>query len=250
MQWADITAALTNYLEAAPVGQPTPANLAAAFPTIVNNAELRIYRDVDFLAFRGQNTSLTTTAFNAVFSLTGLAGQQIDGTAVAYAWPVVVEGISIYTPAAAGLNGVPVSLEFVSLDFIDFIQNGYGTYSIGACYCAMRDDQTVILCPIPDNVYHTSVTGVWRPAPMSSSNTTTWLGTYASDLFFSACMIEAEGFIRNFGAQSDDPRTAMSWETQYQKHWLGIVNEERRRKGLSPLPLETLPPSLSNQPRP
>jgi uncharacterized protein YkwD len=62
-------------------------------------------------------------------------------------------------------------------------------------------------------------------------------------------MIEAEAFVRNFGAQSADPQAAMSWNQTYKTQWLGLTNEERRRKGLSPLPAQALPPSMSDQPR-
>lgn len=253
MTWDDLNAALLNYLEAGPVGSAMPANLAAAIPVIVNNAEMRIYRDLDFLAFRGQNTSLTVTDGSRVFSLTPMAGQQIDGTGVAYGWPVVVEGIALVLPAGAdATTGTAIPLEPAGLDFIDFIwpkQNVTQRPVLGSAYYAMLDDQTAIICPTPDAPFQAVVTGVWRPEPMSSTNTETWLGTYASDIFFDASMIEAEGFIRNFGAQGDDPRTAMSWEQSYKTHWIALVNEERRRKGLSPLPVNAVPPSMSDQAR-
>ena len=253
MNWTDINAALMNYLEAGPVGSAMPPNLAAAIPTILNNAELRIYRDLDFLAFRGQNTSLNVTGGNRVFSLTALSGQQIDGTPVAYGWPVVVEGIALVIPAGASFAaGTMVVLEEASLDFIDFMwpqQNVTQPPVRGAAYYAMRDDQTAIIGPTPDANYRGVVTGVWRPEPMSSTNPVTWLSTYASDIFFSASMIESEAYVRNWGAQGDDPRSAMSWEQSYKAHWIGLVNEERRRKGLSPLPVNAVPPSMSDQPR-
>ena len=54
-------------------------------------------------------------------------------------------------------------------------------------------------------------------------NTTTWLGDNVPDLFFCACMVEAAGWMQNFGAQSDNPQMALSWEARYAER-----SEERR----------------------
>lgn len=253
MQWPDLTAAIQNWLEEGGVGAATTADFTAAVPVIVNNAELRIYRDCDFLATRGQNSTVAVVPGYRTFQLSALTGQQIDGTTVAYPQPVIVEGIALVTPAGLSPpSGTMVPFIPASLDFIDFIwpmENFMASPALGSSYYAMLNDQTVVLAPTPDAAYQVVVTGLWRPAPMSSANPTTWLGTYASDLLFAACMIEGHGWIQNFGAQAENPQASLSWQQTYQQHWLGIVNEERRRKGLSLMPPDAMPPSMSDQRR-
>ena len=42
------------------------------------------------------------------------------------------------------------------------------------------------------------------------------------------------GYQRDFGAQSDDPAAAQSWENQYEKLLMGANAEEMRRKFAAP----------------
>ncbi len=253
MNWTDLTAALQNWLEQGGVGAATTADFTAALPVIVNNAELRIYRDCDFLATRGQNSSLVVVAGSRQISLAAITGQQIDGTTAAYQQPVIVEGIGLVTPAGLGpAFGITVPFIPASLDFIDFIwpqQYFSAPPVLGSSYYALLSDQTVVLAPTPDAAYQVVVTGLWRPAPMSSSNPTTWLGTYASDLLFASCMIQGHAWIQNFGAQAENPQASLSWQQVYQQHWLGVANEERRRKGLPLMPPDAMPPSMPVQER-
>lgn len=258
MQWPDISSALQNYLEAAPVGQSPTPDFTAAIPVIVNNGELRIYRELDFLATRGTNVSLICTpgsrqlllgslTSNPAFTLDdpylGLldAGNVIgDGTPTnpmvggfitAYPYPVVVQRIGLLVGSAW------VPLAEVSLDFLDLIwpnTTQVGVPSPGFGYFAMLDHATALIAPTPVSAYRTQVVGTWRPVPMSAANPETWLGDNLSDLFFAACMVEASAFIRNFGAQSDDPRMAVSWETHYQALKAAALEEEQRRKGQGP----------------
>jgi hypothetical protein len=74
------------------------------------------------------------------------------------------------------------------------------------------------------------VVGTIRPTPLSASNTTTYLTNYLSDLFFAACMSAVAGYQRDYGSQSDDPKSAMSWETQYAQRLASANKEELIRK--------------------
>jgi len=65
---------------------------------------------------------------------------------------------------------------------------------------------------------------------LSSLNTTTYLTQHLSDLFFAACMCSIAGYQKDFGAQSDDPRNAVSWEQQYAQRLNSANKEEMRRK--------------------
>jgi hypothetical protein len=227
MQWPDLVAQLSYYCQ-----QEQPdASFTAATPTFVNHAELRCYRELDFAAASGQNTSLATTALSKTVDLTVTTGQTIHGTAVAYQFPVVVETLA----ARVGNRWIPFQL--TSLDWLDFVwpdETVSAPPVPGLAYYHMLDSQTARLAPVPDMIYPLRVTGTWRPAPMSADNPITWLGTYLPDLLFNAVMIEAMAYQRDFGAQSDNPQAALSWEAKYQDCKRNALREEALRKGLGP----------------
>ena len=97
MQWTDINAALQNYLQQ----DDAIANFTSAVPVIVGNAELRIYRDLDFIATRGANASLSFTAGSRTLSMAKMTGASVGGFAVQNPYPVVVQSIAAILPAAS-----------------------------------------------------------------------------------------------------------------------------------------------------
>jgi len=74
------------------------------------------------------------------------------------------------------------------------------------------------------------VVGTIRPTPLSSNNTTTFLTNQLSDLLFAACMSAIAGYQKDYGTQADDPKSAMSWENQYQMRIASANKEEMMRK--------------------
>ena len=74
----------------------------------------------------------------------------------------------------------------------------------------------------------------------------TYISLYLPDLLVAAMMIFMSGFMRAFGAQSDDPAQATSWESEYTKLFASAnVFEQRKRYAsgawgsLSPTPIAT-----------
>lgn len=248
MQYTDLTAALQNYLEAAPVGQAPTQDFTSALSVIINNAELRIYRDIEFLALRGTGVA-TATAGNRLIDLLTTAsidiGRVVSGgttvkSATAYPNPVRLESASVEVTPFGQSSPLTIQLEPASIDFIDAVwpnQQATAAPAYGSAFFCLLSDSYLVIAPTPDVAYPLVLTGIWRPAPMSAANPTTWLGEEAADLLFAACMCEASAFIRNFGAQSDDPRMAMSWEATYAFHKAGAENEERKRRGLPTAPM-------------
>lgn len=249
MTYAQLTTQLKAYLNEVTPG----ANFTTALPNIVNNAELRIYRELDFLATRGQNRSVPFTAGNRLISFSPMTGQLIDGTgAVAQQWPVVVQGLAAIVSEWEDMTdefgrpitdefGVPIQADYptivrflpVSVDWIDTTWPREATTGVPGqpfAYFAMLDDQTAMVAPTPDIAYTSIVTGTWRPAPMSDSNTTTWLGTNLPDLLFIASMVEGLNFQRNV----TDPQKILSWEQRYQDGKTVAFEEEQRRKAMGP----------------
>jgi hypothetical protein len=220
-----------NTLLVIPSGDPS---FAAILPALIDDAEQRIYRELDFLYTR---TTYDSTPVNFVNG-----SRVINAPSTA----IVIQGLSAITPvgsqAAAGTRNV---LELVSLDFID---STWPTESVTALpqYFAMKTDTIVVVAPTPDNNYIAEFTGTFRPPPMSATNQETWLGDHLPDLFLAACMVFGSAYLRDYGAGSSDPQLAMSWEAHYQSHKQSAIEEEQRRKTqgtgwspYSPTPLST-----------
>ncbi len=231
--WTTLSAQLVNYLQQ----DPASTNFTAALPTIVSNAELRIYRELDFLATRGQNSSVSFTGGSRTLSLAGMTGQLVGGLAVAPSYPIVVQGLAVIIPfpdlPAAGTR---VRFTLTSVDFIDAIwpqeavTGTPGAAPTPFAYYAMLDHQTAIVAPTPATDWVAEVTGTFRPAPMSATNEETWLGDNLPDLLFCACMIE--GF--KYQREVSDPKMALPWEQRYEECKTAAFSEEQRRKGLGP----------------
>lgn len=223
LDYTTLVATLNNLLQ-----ETGSADFTAILPNIIDDAEQRIYRELNFIAQRQENTSLTTSSGTRALALTS--------TTLSC---VTVEQVALFTPAGAGpSSGTRVQYQGpVSLDFINMVwpsqsaTSAPSLYSSG--YWAMADAQTVVLAPTPDASYTAGITGVFRPAAMSSSNPTTYLGTSYPDLFLSACMVFGAAYQRDFGQSSDDPAKALSWEAHYQSEKQSAVEEEARRRGES-----------------
>ena len=69
-----------------------------------------------------------------------------------------------------------------------------------------------------------------RPLPLSASNTTTLLTVYFPDLFLNAALAIGYGYLKDYGAATDDPKAGVSWETKYQQQLKSAVVEEGRKK--------------------
>lgn len=209
---------LVNYLTNLLVVPADNADFVTILPQLINDAEQRIYRELDFLYTR---TTYDSTPVNFV-----------NGSRVitAPATAIVIEGLAAITPYGATADmGTRVQLERTSLDFIDSIWPTAGTLGVPKFY-AMKTDTIAIIAPTPDANYNAEFTGTFRPDPIAFANQTTWLATHLPDLLLAACMVFGAGWLRDYGQASDDPHLAMSWETHYQTHKQSAIEEEQRRK--------------------
>lgn len=202
-------------------------NLSALLPSAVDYAEDRIYKDpgFSFLALEDVDYTPCTIGNRAILRPTRV---------------LIVEQINILTPAGAVaadpvVDRVP--LERVSLSFLDQVWGG-GAYSpcmtgVPAKYAALSDTQ-FRLGPLPDAPYLAEFIGPTRPVPLSDDNRTTFLTLNMPALFTAATMVYLCGaYLKNFGAQSDNPQQTQSWENQYQILKIGPAVEEARRKSES-----------------
>jgi len=213
-------------------------------PTIIAYAEGRIYRDCAFLAQRVQNSSsVSASAGNRSLDISSISPPVM-----------VVEGVALITPAAtAPAAGTRWNYDMASLDTIDMLWPVEATTVAPAAadlrLAAMKDEKTIVLMPTPDGAYKAEITGLVQPTALSASNTTTYLSNIYSDILVVAAMIFVSGYLRDYGAQSEDPKTGLSWEALYKSQMVGVTAEEQRRRtqgvGWSP----NLPTVLANPQR-
>jgi hypothetical protein len=215
-------------------------NFVAILPTIIDYAEQRCYRDLDLL-----NATLTIAS-----QLTPL--QRLQSLAPTSSLPILIlENVNIVLDTGERYQLYPTSREW-----IDSIYGGPQSAAEPVFY-GMVDDQDIVLGPWPDQDYGCEFIGKFRPTPLydaapGDGSQTTYLTSVLPDLFLAAAMISAAGYMKNFGAQADDPKMAMSWEMQYQTLLQTAKAEEMRKKqhGWMALTSQMSPPPTPPPPPP
>jgi hypothetical protein len=181
-------------------------NFAGIMPGIIDYAEGRLWRDLDLPAVRVTDTSVTCSSGVRTIALSTTQGTLL-----------VLETVNLFSSAGTtSSNGTRIPLTPVSKAVVDTIYPSALSSNTGLPeYFARVSDTEIMLGPTPDQAYGTEVIATIRPAPLSASNPTTWLSLNAPEQMVAAGMIFASGFMRDFGAQTDNPQMAQSWETQY-----------------------------------
>lgn len=225
------------------VTDPAVADFLTVLPNIIDDAEQRIYRDLDLQSTIVRDASGTLSTNVQTFGLPMSQGRF-----------VVVNQINVFSPAGSSdtspVPGTRRPLTPASLDYINATWPST-TSPVGGTipqYFAKVNDQTIVLGPSPGANFTVEVVGTIRPTPLSATNPTTYLTLYLPDLFMDASMVMASAFMRNFGAQSDNPQMAVAWEQKYQDALKSAMVEEQRKKfssqgwtALSPAPIATPP---------
>lgn len=187
-------------------------------PSVIDYAEQRIYREADFLNERVVDRSGILTAGIRSFNLPTTLGN----------W-VLLEYINVTGPSLTGPSPiVPVSRAYIDFAF-PYNSSQQGLPQVFAPIQQTQTNFVINLGPTPDQAYTVECIGMQRPTPLSSSNQSTYLSTVLPDLFFTATMIAATGYMRDFGQQSDNPAASVSWETQYQTLLKSARDEEARK---------------------
>ena len=189
-------------------------------PQMINYAELRLQRDLDFLSTQTSNTDYTCPTTSNTLTIPTSSF-------------VTLQTIEVVDGSGASSPLLPISKEY--------IQNVYGSGSTkalpqyfavygGDALTAGLTSQNIILGPYPDSAYSLILTGTIRSAPLSATNTTTFISVYLPDLFIMLSMIYISAYQRNFGRINDDPSMAQTYEGQYQALLNGARTEEARKK--------------------
>ena len=192
---------------AVPNNDPANPQFAAVLPTLIDQAEQRVYRDLDLLnatmtrLFPSSMVSRTVdyTATNAVISSPD--DPQILIPEDVYA---LTPNLSTTSPPGVANPLTPVSREWLMAVYGDPSAIGVPKYF------APLTDTRIIVGPIPDLPYNISITGKFRPIPLylaapGNGLQTTILTRVLPDLFLAAAMCAASAYQHNWGAQSDDP---------------------------------------------
>lgn len=217
---------------------PTDANFLGFIPTIIDDAEQRLYRELDLLSTIVRDQSGTLTANSRNFTLPQSQGRF-----------VVTESMSVFSPVSSTITRkqlTPVTREFLDSVWGD---NAAPASPSLPDYYAMITDQTIIVGPAPDQAYTMEVTGTIRPTPLSVSNPTTYLTLYLPDLFFAESMLIGYFYLKDFGAATDDPQGSPSWSSHYKDLWTSANTEEQRKRYASQAWTPKQPAPIATPPR-
>lgn len=206
MNYSDYVSTLQNLM----VTQDPDVNFTQILPSIINSAEQRIYRDLDLISTTVTDTSTSTTS-----------GARSITVPPAF---VVVEYLNTLDVSGARMPMTPAGRAFLDTVFGDPTVQGR------PLYYAMVTQNSMVLGPVPDAPYTIEVVGTQRPAPISATNTTTFISANLPDLFIAASMIFGSGYLKNYGATSDNPQMAVSWDAQYAELIKAANVEELRKK--------------------
>ncbi len=172
--YATLTAAIKSYAE------DTDANFVANIDDMIAKAETRILRDLDLELFEAWSlVTISAGTRNVV---------KPDNT-------IEVNDVWIRNPATKEWTELPrrtfeYCLLYAPIEAAVRVPEFYSEFD--------KDDIYVV--PTPDQSYsggNARVRATIRPTGLSSSNTTSWLGSNVADLLFHACMIEAQNFLKN-----------------------------------------------------
>lgn len=198
----------------------TDPNFTIILPSMIDYAELRIQRDLDFLSTQISNSSFTFTVNNNLLTIP------------------TSSFISLQTFEVTDGDGVSTALLPVTKEFIQNVYGTGSTFGVPQYFAVYGGDaattgltsQNILVGPRPDYAYQLRLTGTIRSAPLSSTNTSTFISTYLPDLFIMASMIYISAYQRNFGRLNDDPQMAQTYESQYQALKASALIEENRKK--------------------
>lgn len=215
LTYSTFTTSLANMIV---VGLDDP-NYTLALPNIIDDAEQRLYRELDLLSTRVTATG-PLVANNRKFTLpTG------NGTFV------VVEQFNVITPAGVTDpdQGTRNPLNPCSKEYLDAIWPSAANAGVPDLFAPINQTDWIVGC-WPDAAYTVEVVGTIRPAPLSATNQTTFLSVYLPDVFLAAALVMAAGYQLNFSAAGDNPQAGVTWESHVKTLLDSAKVEEIRKK--------------------
>ena len=232
------TSYITQVATMAVVAETDPAFLTI-LPQMIVYAELRMYRDLDFLFTSGSTTAYSLTEGSRILN--------VNADTFPYGTLVVPEQINVLVGSDDPNQADRVPLLPTTKEFLDAVYGSGAVANRGVPqYWVPFDDYTFLVGPYPDSGYTVEIVGTYRPASLSATNPTTFISLNLPDIMIMASMVYISAYQRNFGRMNDDPQMAQSYEGQYQTLLKGAASEEARKKfeaagwsSQSPSPLAT-----------
>jgi len=219
---AGTTSYITQMATMAVVAETDPAFLTI-LPQMIVYAELRMYRDLDFLFTSGTTTAYSLTAGSRILN--------VPADTFPLGTLVVPEQINVLVGSTNPDLANRVPLLPTTKEFLDAVYGSGAVANRGVPqYWVPFDDYTFLVGPYPDQSYTVELVGTYRPASLSVSNPTTFISLNLPDIMIMASMVYISAYQRNWGRQSDDPQMAISYESQYQTLLKGAMVEEARKK--------------------
>lgn len=237
-------------------------NFILILPTIIDYAEQRCYRELDCLhAETVQWFQMTPyqraqayPAASSVYAAPTPAQQILIPERIVIGPPnSVVPPIPGSPPTTGGEPALPSTVDYLDAVYSGLFPNP-GPFGRPTRFAPLTD-QILAFGPTPDQAYFMMIHGKCRPVPLYSAapgdgTQMTFLTQYLPDLFLACAMVSAMGYRHNFGAQADDPRSAVSWETQYNELLGSAKNEETRKRFLGYSLLSSYSTMSAAQPAP
>lgn len=216
----------------------TDVNFQQAVPNIIDDAEQRLYRELDLLSTVVTATGLLT-ANSRQFTL-----PTTNGTFV------VVEQMNAITPAGTTNPelGTRVPMLPVTKEYQDAVWPSVAGAGVPQFFAPVNQ-QGWILGPWPDAAYTVEVIGTIRPAPLSESNQNTFLTDNLPDVFLAAALVFSAGYQQNFSAMGDNPQAGVTWETHVKPLIESAKGEELRKKFQSNAWSSKAPSPIATPPR-
>lgn len=219
---AGTTSYITQMATMAVVAENDPAFLTI-LPQMIVYAELRMYRDLDFLFTSGSTTAYSLTAGSRILN--------VNADTFPYGTLVVPEQINVLVGSTDPDLAQRVPLLPTTKEFLDAVYGSGAVANRGVPqYWVPFDDYTFLVGPYPDDSYTVELVGTYRPSSLSETNLTTFISTNLPDIMIMASMVYISGYQRNFGRANDDPQMAVTYESQYQALLKGAMVEEARKK--------------------
>lgn len=215
----------------------TDPGFVTALPNIIDDAEQRLYRELDLLSTVTRDTA-PLTANNRNFNLPQNNGRFVG-----------VEQMNAISPAGQTNPdlGTRIPMLPISKEYLDAVWTSVAGTGV-PIYFAPINDQAWVVGPWPDAAYTVEVVGWIRPAPLSVSNQNTFLSNYLPDVFLAAALVMSAGYQMNFSSMGDNPQSGVTWETHVKTLLDSAKVEEIRKKfgsqgwtSKSPDPIATPP---------
>lgn len=235
----DYPTLVTQIANLIPIGSTDPG-FQTMFPGAIDYAEGMLYRDLDLVATTVTDGSGSLVANTREFTIPTPSG---GGFRVVEAFNVITPSNSVY-PA-----GVRNPVQFVSRPFVDTVYPSQSSGTGLPKFAYRQDESVIVLGPSPDSSYPVEISGTYRPAALSSANSSTFLTKLVPELFTAAVMVFVSGWMRDFGGQSDDPSKAQSWTSQYDKLFKSADIEELRKQYMSQAWTAQQPNPIATPPR-